>query len=189
MDTTRVLNRKGGRKHNRPALKQLRGRKKLIGCEIGVQYGNNAEWILKALSIKKLYLIDPYSAYVDGVKSRRAKIQEGIKNMTVRRLLRWEKEVVWLFDRSDIAYRNIPDGELDFVYIDGLHDYESVKNDILLFEKKVRAGGLICGHDYNLRGVKKAVNEIYGDRVKIAVCNNIGKKRVHDWWVWKDGKG
>jgi hypothetical protein len=51
---------------------------------------------------------------------------------------------------------------LDFVYIDGLHDYESVKKDIIAWFPKVKKGRLLCGHDYNTikwPGVTKAVTE------------------------------
>lgn len=51
---------------------------------------------------------------------------------------------------------------LDLVYIDADHGYEAVKSDILLSLKLVKPNGIISGHDYNLEGVKKAVNEILG---------------------------
>ena len=41
------------------------------------------------------------------------------------------------------------DGSLDFVYIDGLHDFGSVKQDIAAWWPKVKVGGFIGGHDYH----------------------------------------
>jgi hypothetical protein len=35
------------------------------------------------------------------------------------------------------------------VYIDGLHDYGSVKQDIAAWWPKVKVGGFIGGHDYH----------------------------------------
>ena len=54
----------------------------------------------------------------------------------------------------------IPEG-VDFVYIDGLHDYESVKEDIHDWFPKLHSGGILCGHDYNETnpGTIQAVNE------------------------------
>jgi 23S rRNA U2552 (ribose-2'-O)-methylase RlmE/FtsJ len=51
----------------------------------------------------------------------------------------------------------------DLVYIDGAHDYNNVKKDILNFLPKVKIGGYITGHDYNTAdyGVIQAVNEIF----------------------------
>ena len=42
--------------------------KKLIGLEIGVEYGLNARTMLKLLPIERLYLIDPYSNKDDKFK-------------------------------------------------------------------------------------------------------------------------
>ena len=57
------------------------------------------------------------------------------------------------------------DDTFDFVYIDGSHEYESVKRDIQLYLPKLRKGGVIAGHDYNegeWPGVVRAVNETVG---------------------------
>ena len=50
---------------------------------------------------------------------------------------------------------------VDVVYIDGLHTYEGCKKDIETWVKRIRPGGILCGHDYQKRfeGVMRAVNE------------------------------
>jgi predicted O-methyltransferase YrrM len=60
------------------------------------------------------------------------------------------------------------DESLDFCFIDGSHEYEDVKKDILAYLKKVKKGGILAGHDYDSLwdGVIKAVDETLGD-VKI----------------------
>lgn len=40
------------------------------------------------------------------------------------------------------------DESLDFVYIDAIHDYEHVKEDIKVWLPKVKKGGVLCGDDY-----------------------------------------
>ena len=61
---------------------------------------------------------------------------------------------------------NLNPNGVDLVYIDGLHDYESVLQDIKLYHSQ--ANKVICGDDYdeNWPGVVKAVNEYYEDDVK-----------------------
>ena len=59
------------------------------------------------------------------------------------------------------------DESLAFVFIDGSHYYDAVKEDILAWLPKVKVGGIIGGHDYgktdeNAEGVEDAVNEIFG---------------------------
>jgi len=55
-----------------------------------------------------------------------------------------------------------PDG-WDIVFIDALHDYEHVKQDIELWWPKVRNGGILAGHDFNHKwpGVERAVAEAF----------------------------
>lgn len=60
------------------------------------------------------------------------------------------------------AAAQFADGTLDFVYIDGAHDYDSVVADLAAWTPKVKPGGLIAGHDYNpgaWPGVVRAVQE------------------------------
>lgn len=61
---------------------------------------------------------------------------------------------------------------LDLVFIDGNHDYESVKEDIQLQIPKLKSGGLLAGHDYHLEedcspGVKRAVDELLKDKISL----------------------
>lgn len=51
------------------------------------------------------------------------------------------------------------DGTVDFVWIDANHEYEAVKADIEVWLPKVRAGGVIAGHDY-FRSKKKSYQVI-----------------------------
>jgi hypothetical protein len=46
------------------------------------------------------------------------------------------------------AVRAVADRSLDFVYIDGHHNFQNVTNDIVEWSRKVRFGGIIAGHDY-----------------------------------------
>ena len=48
----------------------------------------------------------------------------------------------------------------DMVFIDGDHRYESVCQDIRSWKALVRPGGLLCGHDSDEYGVRKAINEL-----------------------------
>ena len=48
----------------------------------------------------------------------------------------------------------------DMVFIDGDHEYESVRRDIGQWRSRVR--GLLCGHDADKVGVRRAVQEAFG---------------------------
>lgn len=45
------------------------------------------------------------------------------------------------------------------IFIDALHDYENVRGDIRVWWQHVRKGGILCGHDAHLPGVKQAIEE------------------------------
>jgi len=59
------------------------------------------------------------------------------------------------------AANRYDDRSLDFVFLDAAHDYENVKADIVAWRPKVKPGGYLGGHDYQLLfpGVMKAVQE------------------------------
>ena len=66
------------------------------------------------------------------------------------------------------AAKQYADKSLFFVFIDGSHLYEAVKEDILAWLPKVKSGGFIGGHDIDqteeFNGVRKAVDELIGPK-------------------------
>jgi hypothetical protein len=65
--------------------------------------------------------------------------------------------------------QNQEDNTYDIIYIDGDHSYNGVKQDLMNAFKKIKNGGYIMGHDYEMNmkkaknyyefGVKQAVDE------------------------------
>jgi len=60
------------------------------------------------------------------------------------------------------AANNVGKGEIDFVFIDADHRYQSVVADIRAWMPKVRSGGYITGHDCEHSDVKRALIDIFG---------------------------
>jgi len=56
----------------------------------------------------------------------------------------------------------IKNGSMDFLFIDGMHDYKSVKRDYEMFFCKLKPGGILVFHDYTYLydGVVKLVREL-----------------------------
>jgi len=67
------------------------------------------------------------------------------------------------------ASAKFKDASIDFVMIDGSHDYESVVSDIDAWLPKVKKGGLIAGDDYSNSwpNVKRAVDEKFGTKINV----------------------
>jgi predicted O-methyltransferase YrrM len=64
------------------------------------------------------------------------------------------------------------DESLDVVFIDLTHTYEEVKQDITFWLPKVKKGGILSGHDYEIawEGVIKAVDEMLPTRTIMENC-------------------
>lgn len=161
---------------------QRKGNKDLIGVEIGVYKAENALWILKALpQLKKLYLIDPYASYSDYGQDS-LDVAEKIAHS---KLKAYKDKVVWLKLKSDDAIKLIKEAHkgIDFVYIDGDHQYQQVKKDIENYWAILKKGGIIGGddidngYDPSHDGVMQAVQEFTRDK-KLHICHG-------DWWVVK----
>ena len=58
-----------------------------------------------------------------------------------------EKYVRPLIMTSSEGSEILMDNYFDFIFIDGDHTYEIVKQDILNFSKKLKSDGILCGHD------------------------------------------
>lgn len=56
------------------------------------------------------------------------------------------------------------DNSLDFIFIDGAHDYKSVKEDVEHWFPKLKIGGYISGDDYAWPSVSNAVDEYFGKK-------------------------
>lgn len=126
--------------------------------EIGVFKGEFAKWLTECLKPKKLYLYDLFegitcSGNADGNNVVNADISTEYEN-----LKRWAPpNVIFFKGDSSLNISIMPDNYFDMIYIDGDHSYEGVKRDINVAFKKVKPGGFIMGHDYEMN-MKKAHN-------------------------------
>lgn len=138
---------------NRPAFLTLVNKPDLIGVEIGVLTAKNAQNLLQNLDIRKLYLVDNYrDNYVRGFTGVEVKC---VAEMNLSKYAGRFEFVVG--DSLEVA-NNIPDN-LDFVYVDGGHDYKTVKQDLNGYFPKVKNGGMFGGHNFEVDDVRKAVME------------------------------
>lgn len=115
-------------------------------AEIGVDSGITTQFLIKHCPLHHYLLVDPNEN----------------KHLTDR--INHLKFVKFLPVKSEVAVRAVPDESLDLVFIDGDHSYEACKFDIEEWGKKVRKGGILCGHDYqhSHQGVRDAVDEAFG---------------------------
>ena len=157
--------------------------KELEGIEIGVYRAEHAEYMLKVLPIKKLFLIDNYEYY--GCDFRVGYDMRNAKKIMKKRLKKYEDKYKFIEESSDEAWKNFKSKRFDFIYVDGDHIYEQVKKDLENYYPLLKEGGLFGGDDFvNTFGRSK-----YG--VIQAVMEFVAKHNlklfigVTDWWVIK----
>lgn len=172
----------------RPSLENLKGKKDVVGVEVGIGNCLTSRNILDNLDIKKLYLIDrnkPTTKHATEVLN--------------------DERVVFLQGDSLNMLKNISE-ELDFIYLDASHEYNYVIREIEIGLPKLKVGGILGGHDYEQIGVVSAVNTfiinlwktikekptLYYDSCR---DNHPGYPKEYieygfpiDWWFIKDEK-
>jgi predicted O-methyltransferase YrrM len=142
--------------------------------EVGCKEGRTTGHILKTIPDSRVIAIDPWI------------VQEKTQDPTKETYEKWDFEdiekqfwenvgenkdrVEMMRMTSEVAAQHcaIPNMEnrsaqFDLIFIDALHDYEHVKQDIGLWWPKVRVGGILAGHDFNHRwpGCERAVAESF----------------------------
>lgn len=154
------------------------------GLEMGVAEGIYAQLLLGKIPGLKLYCVDAWEHYPGYDEYQN--IDEVYKEAR-ERLKGYNCEIVRKFSMD--AVRDFEDNSLDFVFIDGGHDFRNVASDIYEWSKKVRPGGIIFGHDYKFhhRFIQKTPGHYsrirHAIEVKPAVDAYIQAKGISPWFV------
>jgi hypothetical protein len=138
--------------------------KNMIGVEIGAFRGASSE-VLSYFS-KKLTCIDPWSLAQQKRDYKEIEISLSIKaELAFDEVLRKCGNISKLKLFSDEAINLFDENSLDYVYIDAAHDSRNFELDYNLWRTKVKIGGYVCGHDYDM--VKDSVNKLNINILKI----------------------
>ena len=132
-----------------------------VGSWKGQSAAYMAEKIIEQDKNIKLYCVDTFEGSVD------EKGHQNDEDVKAKRLLDVFHSNMSPFvghyeavqTTSVEAAKQFEDESLDFVFIDALHTYEAVCDDIDAWLPKVKKGGYIGGHDYNHPPVRKAVKK------------------------------
>lgn len=114
-------------------------RKTGVGAEIGCLRGEFTKYI-STIYQGRIFGIDAFVGEA-GIPEDPLTEQKCIENFKGTKC-----ELVKGFS-VDVA-KKMPNGTLDWIYIDADHSYKSVKEDLEAWYPKVRRGGIISGHDY-----------------------------------------
>lgn len=161
------------------------------GAEIGVDRGAFSEVLCKTNPKLHLTSIDFWStsAFEDPHNTREVmqiQLDTHYKD-AVNRLANYNCDIVRKASLN--AVKEIPDNSLDFVYIDANHNFVQIAADLYEWQKKVRIGGIVSGHDYlhfppSKDNHVKDVVDAFVKAFEISRYFELGIDRYHSWfWI------
>merc|ERR1712194_950113 len=108
----------------------------IVGVEIGVNNAITSAFLLKNMPQIHLTGIEPFIG-----------VTPQIRAMSENEYAKYPERARLIETRSEDFVDRVPDGSLDFVFIDGNHSFHAVAEDIRRWSAKVKPGGLVSGHD------------------------------------------
>lgn len=166
--------------HLRPLYHYMERSDDMKICEVGVGCGENALHLLKSFNVDQLVLVDPYTPFSsNGYLFNH--IEQGSNRRKAHRLLcDYDDVILWVEKSSVVACERFHDGFFDLVYVDGDHSVDAVYSDLCCWYPRVKSGGVLGGHDFNVPSVMWAVS-------RFADENNLSLQFVGcDWWIKKE---
>ena len=148
------------------------------GAEIGVRTGLFSEFMCKMIPDLEILCIDRTANRLRREEGQKANYEEAKKRLAPYKAT--------LIPKSSMeAVKDVLDDSLDFVYIDGDHEFEAVMLDIIHWSHKVRVGGIVSGHDYcwgYRSGVVAAVDAyVHGTGIQSWYLTNHDREPS---WLW-----
>ncbi len=134
-----------------------------VMVEIGCYRGASTE--LFALHCKKIYAIDPWSKVIEGKyvnvsrATRKMPQQVEAENTFMNRAAK-HSNINPIKDFSYNVYDQFENNSLDLVYVDGHHSGRAVYEDVLHWFPKLKTGGVMAGHDFQMGQIKRVVDSI-----------------------------
>ena len=150
--------------------------------EIGSYMGESARMMMASGIFDELHIIDPWIGDEEA-NTAFDETWDSVKHKCKQNISQFGDKIFIYEGFSHEVYGQFIDNSFDFVYIDAAHDYESVKKDIILYNRKLKHGGIMAGNDYyntsgHHKGVGKAVDEIWGKK-------NVERFIDSSWWTVK----
>lgn len=152
------------------------------GAEIGVWRGAYSAAFCQADPALHMLCVDPWEPHRDWLDTKntlpepeaRIFIEEAYGHARAK-LAGLNATIARKFSAEAAA--EVPDGSLDFVYIDANHVYDAVTADLEAWVPKVRPGGIVSGHDYRVFKNKPMIHVVE------AVNAYTKRHQISPWYV------
>ncbi|MDH5608014.1 MAG: class I SAM-dependent methyltransferase [Cyclobacteriaceae bacterium] len=122
-----------------------------VVAEIGVAQGEFSDAIIEICHPSKLHLVDVWHSeryHISNQEKITSRHKTAVQNGQLEFNIGLSTEVVHSFQ----------DHYFDWIYLDTDHSYALTKQELKLYQHKIKPGGMICGHDYisgNWKGLKR----------------------------------
>jgi len=157
--------------------------KRMVGVEIGVAAGSGSITMLMDIRHLTLYSIDSWKHQdpAEGIERLEVALPQAELDLAYEtakiRLKDYGPRSIIIRKESDDAINDVP-AVIDYLFIDGDHNYGQVVKDLRNYAPKVQYKGIVAGHDYLYKeGVRRAVTEYFNGKVV-----HLGDDDV--WWVY-----
>ena len=148
------------------------------GAELGLSLGETTFYLLGNCPDLFLVCVDTFAPVPGGDPVYYHEVWDH-----PRRERAWQRRAANYPGRFDLlrmttleAADRIPDGTLDFVYVDADHTFDGACDDIVAWAPKLKPGGWMTGHDIDRPEVRAAVETFYPDFTQVGT-------------VWADNQG
>lgn len=147
------------------------------GAEIGVWAGEFSQELCETITGLQLLCVDPWREYktYNERKNNQRRLDAAYHEARAR-LAPYQCTLQRMTSLEAAAL--VPDGSLDFVYIDGNHQEPFISQDLAAWLPKVRSGGILSGHDYHAAPKKPFLQQ-----VKPAVDAFTKAHQIAPWYV------
>lgn len=123
--------------------------------EIGSWKGLSTSFIAKSCmrNNNKLFCIDWWEGSTDKYNSlyKQYLLNENVEAIFKMNMKQMGIDINCLKMSSAHAAKLFDDYSIDMVFIDGSHDFITVSNDLEKWFYKIKSGGILAGHDYNIK--------------------------------------
>lgn len=132
--------------------------------EIGSYMGESTSLFASTHLFNEIHVLDPHEG-VEEFNDLFDWTWEDVKKEWKINTRHWQDIIHLHNEYSYNMVDSFPNQSFDFIYVDGNHSYEGVKQDLIDYLPKVANGGVLAGHDYHpvWPGVVDAVHEILGE--------------------------
>ena len=151
-------------------LQQIHGNDfQYIGLDLFVENIENKDEIIPNTKFSNPFK----SIYFNYIKKQDPYSLEAVKDL----LKKFKNNISLIKGNSNTVLKKIDMSKIEFVFLDGGHDYQTVKSDLNFCRDVIINGGTVLCDDYDLSyapGVKKAIDEFsFDDGIKCTIiCNN-----------------